>query len=179
MKRRTALLGAALIATLALSAWALYADGPDGLVAPVLRSPPVAQASAAGAGTAVEPGHGGTGIAGVSAATPAATMAPRAAPPEHARNLFGAFTYQPPRRTESAVVAPPRAPALPFAFAGRLIVDGASTFLLLQGETPVPMTLGAEIGDFKLVAIEPSRLVFLHGPTGERVPLAITATGIN
>lgn len=100
--------------------------------------------------------------------------------PTKPHNAFGAYTYAPPRPAPVAVAPePPHAPPLPFAYTGRLVVDGRATYLLLQSGTPISVTVGADVGEFKLVEAGPDRLVFLHGPTGQQVAMSLASKPLN
>ena len=95
-------------------------------------------------------------------------------------NVFGAYSYQAPRPAPVAVAPePPHAPPLPFSYSGRLVIDGRATYLLLQSGTPISVTVGADVGDFKLVEAEADRLVFLHGPTGQQVAMSLAGKPLN
>jgi len=95
-------------------------------------------------------------------------------------NVFGAYSYQAPRPAPVAVAPePPHVPPLPFAYTGQLVVDGRATYLLLQAGTPISVTVGSDVGDFKLVEAEADRLVFLHGPTGQEVAMSVAGKPLN
>ena len=142
-----------LVATLAVSAWSLWSDGDTGVVAPVARGdrPPAAG----------KPPLGRRDQAGSRPAAAAPVARPPAPPPV-------------------AAPAPvPHAPGLPFAFAGRLIIGDQTTFLFLQSGASLEARVGSSVGDFQLVEASQDQLVFLHGPTGDRVPLSIASPAIN
>jgi len=178
MNRRKLVLGAALLVTVAWSAWTLIAPQQDEVVQASLRP-------ATGASTAIAPGTSAARAQrpGAGAPPPAALaleLSQRPLAPAKERNLFGAYSYQAPApRVAQAAPPPPQAPALPFRFTGRLVVEGKATYLMLQGEEPIGVTVGASIGEFQLVEADPQQLVFLYGPTGQRVPMSITPTAIN
>jgi len=159
-----------LVATLAVSAWSLWSDGDTGVVAPVARGdrPPAAG----------KPPLGRRDQAGSRPAAAAPVARPPA--PEHFGNLFVAYDYKPPAPPPVAAPAPvPHAPGLPFAFAGRLIIGDQTTFLFLQSGASLEARVGSSVGDFQLVEASQDQLVFLHGPTGDRVPLSIASPAIN
>ncbi len=190
MTTRRAILGALLLATLGWSAWLVFgADGADdsGVVQAVAhREASVTSAPGPDTGPATE--HSRATAAERRQAIAVASLAPREAgaaghasaaletrpaPPAHPRNLFAEYNYEAPKPKVVPVIEKPHAPPLPFAYSGRLIIDGSTTYLLLRGETPVNLIVGAEAGEFKLVDADTQRLIFLHGPTGERVALSI------
>jgi len=95
-------------------------------------------------------------------------------------NVFGAYSYQAPRPVPVAVAPEaPHAPPLPFAYSGQLVIDGHATYLLLQSGTPISVTVGGDVGDFKLVEAQADRLVFLHGPTGQQVAMSLAGKPLN
>jgi len=108
----------------------------------------------------------------VTTATARADAPARPAAPAHPGNLFAAYTYEPPK---PPVVAPPpeppHAPPLPLTYAGRLVVGAKTTYLLMRGEETIGMAMGDEIEGFRLVEANSKNLVFLHLPTGQRMPL--------
>jgi hypothetical protein len=180
MRRRNLILGAALLVTVAWSAWTLVAPAPEDVdvVQARVRSPAAGTASAASAGSGARPLRAD---AGEALAPPAPLQLPqRPAAPSNERNLFGAYSYQAPApKLAAAAPAPVQAPPLPFRFTGQLIVDGKATYLLLQGDEPVGVTVGASVGEFQLVSADDRQLVFQYGPTGQRVPMSIASTAIN
>jgi hypothetical protein len=229
LNRRNVVLGALLVATLALSAWTLLNGPDDTVVEPAARPGKVAGAAtnaSPGGAANVSPGastgastdtsanasanalanassgksagavpapSGSVASGGAAAATeprrasagalpaPGAgpwSLAPRPGPPAAITNLFGAYSYQAPSAVAAAPAPPrPHAPPLPFIYTGHLEIDGQDTYLFLQGDAPISATVGTVIGEFTLVEARGQTLVFLHGPSGERVPLSIAAVG--
>jgi hypothetical protein len=160
LTRRNVVLGLLLLGTLAVSAWTLLDRSNDAVVEPVVRP---ARTSAAGAAV-----HGAPPPAG----TTELRLLQRPGAPAAPVDLFGAYSYQPPAATPGATPAQkPHAPPLPFTYTGHLEIDGQSTYLFLQADVPVGITVGSAIGDFTLVQAVGQTLVFLHGPTGERVSM--------
>jgi hypothetical protein len=160
LTRRNLVLGVLLLGTLAVSAWTLLDGSNDAVVEPVIRP---ARTAAAGSGL-----HGAHNPAG----TTELRLPQRAPAPAAPVNLFGAYTYQAPAAAPAATTAQkPHAPPLPFIYTGHLEIDGQTTYLFLQADAPVSVTVGAAIGDFTLVQALGQTLVFLHGPTGERVSM--------
>ncbi len=165
MSRRQLVLGLALLLSLAWSAWTLTAPDADDGVALAVR-PLAGKAERIGPSIASAAGN--------------LTLPQRPQAPGKVKNLFGEYSYRPPAPpTPVAVAEAAHAPALPFVFTGRLIIDGETTYLLLQGAAPVQIKVGAAVSDFRLVEAAPERLVFVHEPTGERVAMSIASTAIN
>ncbi len=164
LSRRNQVLGGLLLATLAVSAWTLLAAGTDeSVVEPVAR-----------------PARGTVPAAHKEAAESTATdlaLGQRPEAPPKVVNLFSAYSYQAQAARPAGAEAPvrPHAPPLPFTYTGRLEIDGVSTYLMMQGDVPLGVTVGTAIGDFTLIEATGNRLVFLHGPTNERVEMPIAA----
>jgi len=174
VNRRGLILGLALLASVAWSAWTLTAKQDDVVLATVRPGPAAGRASShVGAST--------NALASASEERAITLNLPRRLiAPKQPRNLFGAYSYEAPRPPPLAVAPePPRAPPLPFVYTGRLIVDGRATYLLLQGSAPISAMLGSDIGEFKLIEAAPEQLVFLHGPTGQRVAMSIGSAAMN
>ena len=173
MSKRNFVLGFALLASIAWSAWALTNGNGVDVVQANVRFRQVRSNDARSSDlTPAQLRKGSTGQDGAS-------LALRPLAPLQPRNLFAAYSYEAPPPAGGAVHAePPRAPPLPFAFTGRIIVRDQATYLLLQGDVPVAVTVGSDVGDFKLVEADSQHLVFLHAPTGQRVPLSIASEAI-
>jgi hypothetical protein len=172
MSRRNFVLGIALLASVALSAWSLVKTDSDDLVVQAKVHPHAV--------TAVSASSAGTRTTGPDKTASPGDLSGRPAAPTQVTNLFATYSYEAPRAAPMpAPIEPPHAPPLPFVFTGRLIDQGRSTFLLLQGDATVAVTVGSDVGDFKLVEADPQHLVFLHGPTGQRVPLSIASESIH
>jgi hypothetical protein len=90
----------------------------------------------------------------------------RAASSRPPRDLFAAYSWQPPAPPPPAP-PPPQAPPLPFAYGGRIEVDGKQVYLLLQGVRTYRVMIGDSVGEFVLKSSGPEELVFLHQPTGQ------------
>jgi len=199
MSRRHLILTIALLAAMGLSAWALWGDNDELVQANVRPAPKAARKV-----VAAVPGPGDVSVPNPTEKAPAdntsgrnnsavntKTPAPASSPAQDsgaAANVFAAYNYKPkpnPAAVAAAAAAAlqpppaPRAPPLPFAFTGRLIINGETTYLLLQGDAPLEVRVGSNVGDFKLVEAGLDRLVFQHGPTGDRVPMAIAAPLVN
>jgi hypothetical protein len=162
---RRLILGLGLLAAAGWSAWAVTRGEDDAgadVVLAVRRASPVPAAAA---------------LATPSATGSASWEPPRRPPaPATMRNLFGNYSYAAARPVLAPPPPePPHAPPLPFAFSGRMNIDGQATYILLRGDAPIEVALGADVGDFKLVEATADRLLFLHGPTGERVALPTRA----
>jgi hypothetical protein len=166
LSRRNQILGVLLAATLAVSAWTLLSPPDDAVVAPAARGNRPAGTADARHAAAHAAAKGTLGLA----------LGQRPAPPEALSNLFGSYSYQAPTVSASApAAARPHAPALPFTYTGHLEIDGKDTYLFLQGDVPITASVGTVIGEFTLVEARNQTLIFLHGPTGERVSLSIAA----
>ncbi len=176
MNRRKLLLGLALLVSVAWSAWILTANQDDVVQATV--RPGAAVRAVAHAATHAVSGKSANASAPAEFAL-AFELPQRPIAPKQPGNLFGAYTYEAPRHQVAVAPEAPHAPPLPFVFTGRLIVDGHATYLLLLGNVPISATLGSDIGEFKLVEADPAQLVFLHGPTGERVAMSIASASAN
>ena len=182
MRSRPLLLGGALVASFVWSAWALFSPQEE-VVQPTARNVPAASGSAGGGSRVVE--HDASRAVSASARRDDTMpqrfeLPPRPQAPSQLHNLFAAYTYEAPRPVARlAAPEPPHAPPLPFAYAGRLIVNGQSIYLLSQAGAPITATLGTQIGEFKLVQAASDRLVFLHGPTGQEVAMTFGPAAVN
>lgn len=168
VNQRSLVLGGLLLATLAVSAFTLLSGTDETVVEPVARP---AKVGAPATGSA-----GATRRTSGEANTEDLTLTERPPPPARIPNLFSAYTYKAPEAAPVAqVIAKPHAPPLPFTYTGHLEIDGTSTFLMMQGDAPLSLTLGSVIGNFKLVEAAKDHLVFHHEPTGESVVMTIPA----
>jgi hypothetical protein len=173
---RSWVLGAALLGSLAWSFWLPGQDDATG--ADVVQAVPhrenVGRTALAPAPEA--PPGGGATPAALDAAPEGLDARPAA--PARARNLFAEYSFEPPR-PKALPTAPeaPQAPQLPFRYAGRLVIGGVATYLLIRGEDTVSLALGEQANEFQLVAATPQLLTFLHGPTGQRVSLVTAEPG--
>jgi len=172
LSRRNLVLGGLLLATVAVSAWTLLSGTDDAVVEPISRSAKDNVAGLASPRTA-------PGAPAVVALSGELSLGQRPAAPKNAGNLFSAYSYQAPAPVQ-VTQAPqkPHAPPLPFTYTGHLEIDGVATYLLMQADVPISVPVGANVGDFTLVEASGNGLVFLHGPSGERVVLP-TATPTN
>jgi hypothetical protein len=171
MTRRSLLLAAGLLVSLAWSAWLLVQGGDDGVV----------QATARAASRTSLPREAGAtrlALANPAPARPAPLAEldadERPAPPQHARNLFAEYSYEPPKpKAVAPPPEPPHAPPLPWTYAGRLEIDGRTSYLLDAPGKTLALAVGEADADFQLLEASGQQLTFLHGPTGLRVPLTI------
>lgn len=104
----------------------------------------------------------------------------RTAPARRPRDLFGAYTWDPPAPATRAAAAgppppppPPVAPPLPFTYAGRVIVDERTTYVLVEGLRVHLLEPGGRVGDFRLASVTPAALVFDHAPSGTSTQLPL------
>ncbi|KAA3652817.1 MAG: hypothetical protein DWQ11_09825 [Proteobacteria bacterium] len=159
-KRQLGLWGA-LVATLAATWWASTVDTDEaGPATAELRSAP-ARASRPAAVANVD-------LAALAVARPA--FAPTAPA------VFG-LPPPPPSARQNARVAPPRprAPAVPYTYAGSLIdTDGARTLFLLEGERLVMARVGEVIGRYRIDAVDERAVTLTYLPLKEiqRIQLA-------
>jgi hypothetical protein len=96
--------------------------------------------------------------------------------PPRPRELFAAYSWQAPAAPRTVTVAPPArptAPPLPFVYAGRLVVAGKTTYLLVEGVRLHMAETGTPVGEFTLTAANPGALVFTHRPTGAATSLPL------
>jgi hypothetical protein len=184
MNRRILVLGAGLLGTLAWSAWLFMNGKPDSAadVVQVAARPTTSSARAAASPSAPLSAPQSASLSASAPIALAATANPSMSsnadalarqpnPPARVRNLFSDYSFEAPR-PKAPPPPPPRAPPLPFAYAGRLVIDGQTTYLLEHGDAPlVKIVVGASDGAFQLVEADAQQLIFLHGPTGDRVPL--------
>jgi hypothetical protein len=186
MASRHVVLGLALAATIAASIWAGTQSDP--VVEPVTRS----QAGAATADRTSTRKDGAIvdrplppGVRAVAAADPGNRLeiGVRPEPASGGRDLFSAYSWQPPppKPVQAKVVAadlpPPAAPAPTFTYIGRLQSGGRRSFLFLDGDRTQIVTIGDHIGDFRLDAAAGNSVTFTHLPTGLPVTVAAPAAG--
>lgn len=172
-----ALLWGVFAATLAATGWTAYTEATDREAGGSARTGPAPYARVALAAPAV-PAPPAAADAAMPAATPepaGATIeaaAARPAPDRPAVNLFPAYSWQPPP-PPPAPPARPAPPPLPFTFAGRLIDQDSTAYLLAEGVRIHEVVVGGEVGDYTLESASAEQLSFLHRPTGEHLPLAL------
>lgn len=176
MKPRTLILALALLGSIGWSAWILITPQDE----VVLATNPAARSQIGVRRSAQLQTRLSAPTAHDVMSAPSLSWSVRPQAPAKPHNVFSAYTYEAPRPAPvAAAPVPPRAPSLPFAYSGRLVIDGRATYLLLQSGTPISVTVGADIGDFKLVEAEADRLVFLHGPTGQQVAMSLASKPVN
>lgn len=177
MKRRTLILGLGLSGSLAWSAWVLIA--PQDEVVEATSRPAFARTGPARPAAQAELRSGPRALLDGSPVD-RFELVQRPLGPSKPHNLFAAYSYEPPHRpAPPSAPEPPRAPPLPFAYAGRLVVEGRPTYLLLQAGAPISVTVGANVGEFKLLEAASDKLVFLHGPTGQQVAMSLGSHPVN
>ena len=174
--KRSVVLGGALVATLAATAWTYFNTASDAVV-------PALERRATGSGRpperlvamAAEPGQiGQPGEATTSAPLQLPVRKPPRATP---RNPFQAYSWEPPKPAPAPPPVEPSRPApptLPFVFAGRLVTPKGLSYLLNEGTQTHTVPLGGEVRGFRLEAAEADRLVFVHLASTEQVVLPIT-----
>lgn len=166
MVRRKALLGLALAATVLVSIWAAYV-------------PEVELAPQAGPQTPIRVAHreaqpvalGATAGPVETAAADRLQMRPRQAPVAGGVDLFDSKDWDPPPTAAAAAAPPP--PSLPFAYSGRLEIDGRQSVLLAEGARMHIVALHDEVSGFTLDGIDEGELVFAHRASGQRVTLPL------
>ena len=182
-------LWAVLAATLLATGWTAFSD--DGAVssAPASARAPGRVAGAApnptlARQTVPDPLAASTGAAGGPLMAPGPLKNPPDDPPparpEVRRavvDVFAAYGWQPPPPPPAPVVpTKPSAPPLPFVYAGRVIANGQTQYLLLEQGRLHSVAAGAELGDYTFESASDAQLSFLHRPTGERQTLALAPT---
>ncbi|HYA58886.1 MAG TPA: hypothetical protein VED85_00875 [Burkholderiaceae bacterium] len=171
MKRRAFVLGLGLLGSLVWSAWVLITPKEE-VVEATARSATARVAPSRPA--AQDESHDARSAAPNSSPATRFELTQRPLAPPKPHNLFAAYTYEAPHRSPPPPPPePPHAPPLPFGYAGRLVVDGRPIYLLLQAGAPISVTVGASVGEFKLIQAAPDQLVFLHGPTGQQVAMSL------
>jgi len=178
MNRRSMLLWGSLIASVAASIWAISSPADDGIETSARSAPsPLALAD-----DSTQPDRARTPSAARSdAAAPTAPdlQAPSAAAPgtrqvsEVRDDIFAAYSWEPPKPAVAAVKEPPRAPPVPFTFAGRLEAQGTPSYILAEGARMHVVAVGDKVGEFRLQQAESNALVFTHVPTNLPSTLAI------
>lgn len=92
-------------------------------------------------------------------------------------DIFAPPQSETPAPAQPAVAAPaarPRAPELPFRYAGKMLEGARSTVFLLKGDEPYSVSPGERIGeDYRLVAMNESELTFVYLPLGIRQRLSL------
>jgi hypothetical protein len=107
---------------------------------------------------------------------------PAAVPERLARmqaNLFPVQTWVPPPPPPKPYVPPPppppKPPPLPFKFLGRWVEGDQETVFLVQGEQPIPVTVGMVLpGNWRVDEINPTAVVFTYLPLDMQSTLGIT-----
>jgi hypothetical protein len=173
MNRRQLVIGLALLGSAAWSAWVVSRDASDEVVQATTRASGGAHGTEAPRTAGVAPS---LALSAPPSAAGAAALefAARPVAPEHPRNLFGEYSYEPPKpKVAAPPPEPPQAPPLPMQYMGRLVVDGRTTYLLGDNRTSLRLALGEATGAYRLVDADDQNLWFLHGPTGQRVSVRI------
>lgn len=92
-------------------------------------------------------------------------------------DIFAPAQDDAPTAVQPAVAAPPakpRAPELPFRYAGKMLEGARSTVFLLKGDEPFSVSPGERVGgDYRLVAMDESELTFVYLPLGIRQRLSL------
>lgn len=92
-------------------------------------------------------------------------------------DIFAPAQDDAPAAVQPAVAAPPakpRAPELPFRYAGKMLEGARSTVFLLKGDEPFSVSPGERVGeDYRLVAMDESELTFVYLPLGTRQRLSL------
>lgn len=173
MNRRSMLLSIALIAAIAASVWSIATPEGDAMdTATPHRPPPITLAqdsprepqqvsqpasNTAGSNLVAEPGANGRG----RQLNPARD------------DIFAAYSWEPPKPEVTPIKEPPRAPPVPFVFAGRLQADGPPAYILAEGARMHVVAVGEQVGDFKLQQASSGALEFLHVPSNLPATLII------
>lgn len=173
-------LWAALAATLAASAWAVFDEQRQDASAAVQRATP-------GPALALHSGLHGAMLPPADAVVPAPAGAtaieprlPDRSPPMAARrDPFGGKPWvaaaRPPPPAPVPAAQPVEAavprPVLPFTFGGRLGTAGGQAVLLHEGPRTHVVAVGEEVGGFRVDGDAGSHLEFTHVASGERLQL--------
>lgn len=91
------------------------------------------------------------------------------------RNLFsgGQAAAQSPSESQPAAQQALEIPPLPFTYAGKLEDHGEYTVFLSMGNKNISVKNGDVVGDWKVKAITPPRMILSYQPLGADVPLMI------
>jgi hypothetical protein len=159
----------ALVGSAGVSAYALFGDDASEVVQPAAR--------------AVAPAHAAVALdTRPAGATPAPSfrLGPRPAASQGPRDLFAAYSWVPPPPPPAAAAppAPPQAPPVPFTYGGSIEIADKPIFLLVEGLRTHQVSLGDQVGDFRLQSVTSRSLVFLHIPTGLEQTLAVSGLPI-
>lgn len=109
------------------------------------------------------------------------TRAGRYALPERAplgetrAEIFGPHTWQPPAPKVTAAPAAPRAPAMPYRFAGKLLQEGKLQVFLAKGDEVVSVREGDTLdGTYRVQAIDETQITLVYLPLGlkETIPVS-------
>jgi hypothetical protein len=60
-----------------------------------------------------------------------------------------------------------------------MIPGKATVYFLTQGNAPIEVQLGSDVGGFKLIGESPDQLVFVHEASGDQVALSIALAAVN
>jgi len=96
-----------------------------------------------------------------------------------ASDPFSAHSWLPPAKHSAAAAAPPPppvAPPLPFRFAGQFYRESGAEVYLAKGEDIFPVKEGDSLeGQYKVEAVTPSEVRFLHVPSGTTQTMQFSA----
>jgi hypothetical protein len=96
-----------------------------------------------------------------------------------ASDPFSAHSWLPPAKQSAAAAAappPPVAPPLPFRFAGQFYRESGAEVYLAKGEDIFPVKEGETLdGQYKVEAVTPSEVRFLHVPSGTTQTMQFSA----
>lgn len=175
MTRRSMLLLGSLIAAIAASVWSIATPGSDSIDSEMRHTPsPLTLAAQGSTREAQQVSQPASQSAGPGSAVPESETTVGERQLRSARDdIFAAYSWEPPKAVVTAIKEPPRAPPVPFVFAGRLQADGAPLYILAEGARMHVLAVGEQAGDFRLQQASSAALVFLHVPSNLSATLSI------
>jgi hypothetical protein len=163
MNRRHLVLGAVFVLTLAASVFDLPWQKTDSAQEPA-EMPKATVRNADGAPAA-------SGRPDSQVPAPATAATPGAARMHHTKgNLFAAHSWLPPvvKPPPPLPPPPPRAPALPFAYLGKMQDGAAMTVFVSQGARNLVLRSGDTLPQYRVESITPTDMTFVYLPLGEK-----------
>lgn len=170
--RRRLLLWSALVISILVSIWAVAMPAQESDAPPPLPSP---LALVQDERNELRPPGAALPDNGTADAQPG-KAAPRATRQSAGTSddIFAAYSWEPPKTVAAPIKEAPRAPPLPFAFAGHMKTEGPPSYIFSEGTRMHVIAVGETVGEFQLQQASPGALVFLHVPTQLTAMLSIT-----
>ena len=159
-----------LFATLAVAAFVTLKSGRD--------KPPALSASSASTLTHPEIVRPASESKTTTASPLPLGLPERSALREPTGTLFGAQSWQPPPPPPKPAARPaqPTLPPLPYRFAGRVEHDGKSQFILVKGNSVIPVREGQTLdGAYRVETIAPNGITLVYLPLNEKVTIGARA----